>query len=175
MTVYNRNSPADDTTISATYLDGELSAIESAVNDIDDNNISAGAIGNSKLANPKAYFALHLKAGSVAGGAAIASDRQDVTVVPVTATLVAVRVSCTAKDDGGGTEPDVDVYLEGGTPASILNSAIDLAAALTAYTGSISTSSFSAGDVLTLRATTDATGGITDLDVVLLFKTNHVA
>jgi len=176
MTVYNRTSPSDGTAITAAYFDGELAAIETAVNDIDDTNIGTGAIGNSKLANPKSYFSLSLKA-DVASGQAIATDRQDVTTVPCTATLVAVKVCCVTKADGGGTpaHPQVDVYLEGGTPATILSGVVTLVADLTVYSGTVATSSFSANDRLTLRVTTDATGSVTSLDVVLLFKANHVS
>ena len=171
MSTYTRTSPSDGTAITAAYMDGELSAIETAVNDIDDTNIGSAAIGNAKLTNPKAYFALHLKAASV-GASEVITNRQDITTVPVGATLVAAKVVCTAAGAADGT---VDIYKEGGTPATILTAPVGAAAALTSYNGSLATTAFTVNDLLSLRATTSAGGSYTNLDVVLLFKTNHVS
>lgn len=165
MTTYNRTSPTDGSAATASYLDGELQKIESAVNDIDDTNIADGAIGNAKLAKPKSYFTLQLHKESVGSSIPITQEL-DAVVVPVDATLVSVKFICV----GLTNTPSVDIYDSTG---SILTSSLILSSALTVYTGGVSTSIFSAGDYLTLRALTDASEDITHVTAVLTFKANH--
>lgn len=170
MSTYTRTSPSEGQAISPSYIDGELQKIETAINNVNNDNIADGAISNSKLANRYFYLVLEMGKESIGSSESI-TNYQDVVVSPVAGTIEDVRFVCSAVS---GT-CTADVYLEGGTPASILNSSVSLSSALTSLSGSVSNSNIGVGNVLSLRATTDASGSITNLKVVITVKLAHVA
>lgn len=170
MSIYTRTSPAEGSAASPDYLDGELAKIETAVNNITDDNLADGAISNSKLANRYFYIALEMGKESI-GASEVITNYQDAVVCPVAGTIESVKFVCSAVS---GT-CTADVYLESTTPASILSSQVSITSALTALSGAVSTTNIGVGNVLTLRATSDASGSISNLKVVIAVKLAHVA
>jgi len=87
--------------------------------------------------------------------------------VPRAITLIAVKANCSAVTVVTGVT--IDVYQENGTPASVLTGAMSISTAFAAVDGTIATSSFSAGDTLGLRVTTQTGDDITNASVTLYY------
>ena len=100
----------------------------------------------------------------------VSSSQDDVEIfeftAPVALTLVGVQVYCTAVT----ATASVNVK-EAGT--SVLSSAVTPAAG-DVVDGTISDADIAKDAAVTVHATTDANGSITDLTVTLLFKAAHV-
>lgn len=101
----------------------------------------------------------------------IGNSQNDIEIfeftTPAALTLTGVQVYCTATN----ATASVDVK-EGGT--TVLESAVT-PQANTVVSGTVSDSAIASGAAVTVHATTDGTGDITDLTVTLIFKAAHVA
>jgi hypothetical protein len=115
---------------------------------------------------------LKSKANNALGNSHSISTKLRGTSVPKNATLVSCKFHALAITAGTGTGVDADVYLEG--TGTILSAEVDIAAANTVYDGSISISSFSEDDILTLRVETASDADATDVTAVLEFQTGAV-
>lgn len=168
---YTPNTFSDGTAITASALNTEFAAIATEVNALDSNQFHSGtAIPNNALSKGN-WFALTLKVDSVANGTStIAGNRHDVVTVPHDATLISVDAVCIDVQDGTET---VDIYLEDGSPATILSTPMIITADLTNISdNSPAVTAFSANDILSLRVDTgDGTEAFNDkLTVTLLFE-----
>ena len=159
---------SDGAVVNASDYNTLVDDIKTAFNSLSSGNFASGCnIPNVALANDEFEYTLELGDDSVSSGQTIGTQR-DYVIVPVdSSTLTAVKVFCESRT--GSANPTVDIYKES-SGASVLSGAVTLAADATVYSATISASSFSADDVLSLRVTTDGTGSITYLRVVLLFK-----
>lgn len=119
-------------------------------------------------------FTLELKskANTALGNSHSISTKLRSTSVPKNATLISCKFHALSITAGAGTGVDADVYLEG--TGTILSGEVDIAAATTVYDGSISTSSFSEDDILTLRVETASDADATDVVAVLEFQADAV-
>jgi len=154
--------------VSIANINSEFSAIATAFNVLDSTNTPDDSIPRTALATDYAYFSQTVVVDAVGAGAAMADVQMHIPV-PVDGTLVRVQAVATGKADGGGVEPDVDIY-DDSTAATVLGSVIDLAVARTVYGKTPSVTSFSQDDVLSVRSITDGAGSITNLTVTLLWK-----
>ncbi|MFO7902303.1 MAG: hypothetical protein R6U98_06575 [Pirellulaceae bacterium] len=172
---YVANTFADDDAINAAALNAEFAAIETANNSVSNGDIPADEIDWTKFTNMKDNFALQLRYYH----ATVPNAQTDLwcsqVPIPCDCTLLSVKVTRSANADVAS----IDIFQENAGPAAtILTGAITLAtgdAISTVYSGSIATSSFSEGDVLSLRATTNGGGTIDDIDVTLYFEAAHVS
>jgi hypothetical protein len=132
--------------------------------------LADGALTPQKLQKPNAYFQVAFdNIPSVLGNSDETAIRARL-ILAIDAELVAVRGVCSGKS--GTPDPSFNVYKNG---VSVLSSAVTLTATDTTLSGNVSNAGGAANDIYTLRATTAAAGGITNLKVVLLFKAAHAA
>ena len=173
---YIPNTFADDDAINAAALNAEFGAIETANNELKDADIPADEITWAKLDTPKTNFAL-----SLAYETTVPAGQTDLKVaqlsVPCNCTLLDVKVNCIARNSGNES---VDIWDEGAGPAAtILSASLTLAAVDTTYkagdgeTVTITTTSFSEDDIISLRATTPAGDSIDGIQATLLFEANY--
>ena len=153
--------------VTATDLNSGLSAVSTAFNTLDSTNFnSSTAVPNNSLANPNSVFVATINKDAIAHGAVLTTIQQ-YFVVPCTCTLKYVAFIGNITD---GTEK-VDLYKNGTT---CLSGPKTIALDDIVYTGTVSTSSFVAGDILTLRAETDAgTEAIANMSVTMAFYATH--
>jgi hypothetical protein len=170
---YSKTTVADGGAITHTHLNTELGKIETAHNTHATGDFAADCVPDSAVAKSEEYryFTLQLDSGitQVTGAVALGTDAFDNTVVPCDCTLVDIDFIC-LQTSANGTEY-VDVY-ELTVPTSILSAKVGLAAPNTRYTGTISTTSFSAHDRLSLRLELAGAGPdtVTKVKATLLFK-----
>lgn len=165
---YTPTHISDGNVLTPASINDELDAIAAEYNAIDGSTIQNGTVPLVALATQNAYYTLDLRDDAIAGGDVVGTI-QDLTVVPVagtnTSTLVGVVAVCQTCTPG----EQIDVYKETGGAATVLSAVITLAA-LTAASGTVSTTAFSKDDVLSLRSIGNG-GAATKVRVVLLFKT----
>ena len=159
--------------ITATFLDTELSAIETAHNTHATADFPDACVPNTALVNPMAYYTMHLYTESV-GASVVETTIQDSVIVPCNSTLVSAKCICTARAAGN---EETTLYREADTDVELLSSGtnITLAAAMTVYTATLAETAFYTNDVLTLRCVTGVGESITGLRWTLTFKANHVS
>lgn len=152
-----------------TKLNANFNDIATAHNSHASGDFGSGVVPITALAAGNYTYTLELSPSLLAG-----SDTCVLTAGLTTATVLdeivcprdstVVSVKLIAKAVSGGT-PTVDVFRNG---VSILSSAISLAAANTAYSGSVTTTTANVNDIYSLRATT--AGGVTATGVRLVIE-----
>lgn len=162
-------------TIVASEHNTNLDTLYTLVNgNIENVNIkSNAAIANAKLAAPKSYYVHHIHH---AGQESATVNPLATFQMPFAATLVEVSACARTADAADGDETYTIDVEEAGT--SVLSSAISIPRATpnTPVVGTISDADIADNAkieiVLTLGGTTPT---IDEIDVVLVFKTSHVA
>jgi hypothetical protein len=157
---------SSSSTVTPTAIATEFSAIATAHNSHATGDFGVATVPNTGLATNKNYFTLTLKLATQTG--ALSAQLGDTITMPVAATLTAVRCSVGTFAVGAGSNT-LDIYLEDGTPATI-GAPVTIAAAVTSYTFTPTTTSFSLGDILSLRVTTTAGATMSQINMTLLFK-----
>lgn len=133
-------------------------------------NDHTGTLANNRLANPNAVFCLNFHVASVGAGVTSATKQAlGKNKSGVALTVIGIVVSARAK--AGTADPTVDVY-EGA--ASVLSSAVTLAATETAYEATIGDALIANNGEISIRCTTDSDGSIGELHVEVWCKAAHI-
>lgn len=167
---YTKTDLTNNSSFSTTWINGELGKIATALNKLENTNFDSGVVPNTALASRYFRFELDLEVEAIGAGAVITTS-QAMLRIPEDCTLL----SCyfTAMAIAGAADPTADVYKVDASPATILTGVVTIADAATAYAGTLAETAFTAGDILSLRATTDGAGSCTKLKAQLWFKATH--
>lgn len=177
MPQFSESTVSSKAAITSDKINDIINAIGTAFNTLDSSNFDgSGVVTNSDLAAPKSYFSVQIaSAGSGTLAGAFTDRIYGLYVLPVAATLTKVDFVCESVSVTTGIT--VDIKEEDGTPASVLSSAITVGDTddLTVKSGTISTSSFSAGDILAFYATFGVSDTMVNGTFILTFKTAHIS
>ena len=167
MGLYSQTTVSDGTAITASYFNTEFGKVATAENTLTTDNFGGGAsVANSELVGGN-LFTLCLCENNIPFNEVMTTPQVAVSI-PRDCTLIKAKAAAANVTDG--TE-SIDIYLEDGSPATIMGSALTITSSVTSCSFTLSTTSFSENDVLSLRAETDAgTEAIKGLVVTLLFK-----
>lgn len=162
---YTPGAVVTDTDITTEFQD-----IANAYNEIDATNFNTGSrfVPNACLDLPNSVCVVNLHRENIPFGSAFTVE-QVCMIAPCAMTLKSVKFRARNATD---TTERVDIYKNGTT---MLSAPITIAADVTTYTGSVSVTAVSAGDVISLRAETDAgTENLDDIIATLCFQVNHM-
>lgn len=164
--LYPNDSPNSGYVVASGHAAAVVSGAGS--HNLDDHT---GQLSNARLVAPKAAFCLSFHIGSVGAGAAVGT-RQAATKNKTGKVLTVLGVTVFARSRTGTANPTVNVYE---AAASILNAAVTLLADGTIYEPTVDDTSIANGAEISVRCTTDADGSISELDVHLWVKAEHIA
>jgi len=164
--LYPNDSPNSGYVVATGYAAAVASGIGS--HNLDDHT---GLLSSARLAAPKAAFCISLHIGSVGAGVVVGT-KQAATKNKTGKVLTVLGVTVFARSRTGTADPTVDVYEVAG---SILAAAATLAADGTMYEPTVSDSSIANGAEVSVRCTSDTDGSISELDVHIWVKAEHIA
>lgn len=177
MGTYTQATFSSGAAITAAGINGEFAKVATAINTLDSTNFDGStAVPNGDLANPNAYFTLQMGTSWAAAAVdtTVPVSQTDLLIdqIPIPCACTLVGIDVTSHDITATAS--VDVWYSGATVLS--GGPITLAADDTNYShSSFTKTSYAANDLISLRATTDGTGLIYLVRMVLLFKAAHVA
>jgi hypothetical protein len=169
MPQYTAPTYSGGSVVNPSDLAGELTNVASAYNSLDSTNFPTGSryIPNAAIDKPNAIFTATLRREVTLAGAVAVGTAYDHYIVPCSCTLARATVICTAISTGG----DVGLYNYGG---SAVTAAKTISAANTAYVMTLSDTSFSQGDDISLEFTIGGGNSLTGVVVNLTFYANHM-